>query len=222
MIGLNNKGMTIVEILVCFMIVTFISVSLFNTVETFNNKKSIESAKSALLEYRNNIDKMIEDDLIHKGLINAQVFDHHNDTPNATHPDGNFFYQDVKLFFRDGSTKTLRIYDERAGDYYYNLEGQAVAAGEKEAACTGHNDKFYIQYGSNLSPSGDYIEYLLPDVGEYENAECSSHEIIKDIRFGKIEVSVKDNVLVIYVGFTHPELGNDYSINIVAPINYSA
>ena len=49
MIGLNNKGMTIVEILVCFMIVTFISVSLFNTVETFNNKKSIESTKSALI-----------------------------------------------------------------------------------------------------------------------------------------------------------------------------
>lgn len=213
---LNNKGMTIVEILVCFMIVTFISVSLFNTVETFNNKKSIESAKSALLEYRNNIDKMIEDDLIHKGLTNVQIVDHHD--PAHAH-----FYKDVIFFFRDGSTKTLRINDQRAGEYYYNLEGQSAVAGETNAACTGYNDEFFIRYGTNLdSNSGDWIEYLLPDVGEYENKECPTPEIIKDIRFGTIDVSAKDNVLVIYIGFTHPELGNDYSINIVAPINYSA
>jgi len=217
MIGLNNKGMTIVEILVCFMIVTFISVSLFNTVSTFNNKKSIESAKSALLEYRNNIDKMIEDDLVHKGLTNVQIEDHHNGSTT--------FYKDVKFYFRDGSTKTLRINDQRAGEYYYNLENQNDAtekANSTAAACTGHNDNFFIQYGTTFGASGDYIEYLLPDVGEYVNEECPTPEIIKDIRFGTIDVSAKDHVLVIYIGLTHPELGNNYSINIVAPINYTA
>ena len=229
MINLNNKGMTIVEILVCFLLVGFISSALFGTVETFTNRRNIESVKADLIQYRNEIDKLIEDDLIHKGLINADVYttkkwakpaeiatnllDDTPDEPIAVHQ--------VKLYFRDGDTRELVIYSQRAGDYGSNKD-------DSDSSCTGNDDEFFIAYGKSAfdKDSGSYIKYPLPDVGEFENTTCvkpsGGYEIIKDLRFNTIKVSKDNNVLFIYINFYHPELGNDYSINIVAPMNYFA
>ncbi len=197
---LNNKGMTIVEILVCFMIVAFITTALFSTVTVFNNKRNIESAKAELIQYRNQIDKLIEDDLIHKGLTNATV--KVEDIDSADPKKGKKYT--VNLFFRDGGTKNLIIYSQRAGEY-----GSADST-----TCTGYSDNFYITYAG--------IKYPLPDVGDSVNENCSPSETIKDLRFNTIKVSNDNNVLFIYVNFSHPELGTDYSINITAPINYFA
>lgn len=204
MFGLNNKGITIVEILVCFILVTFITVSLFTTVSSFNNKRNIESVKADLLQYRNDIDKMLEDDLVHKGLINAKVYPVENGTTYK-----------ADLYFRDGSSKRLTIFSQRAGEYGSN----STVAADYDATCTGKNDEFYIEY---TDENGQPLRYTLPDVGSFENTDCPTPEIIKDLRFNTIKVSNADNVLFIYVNFYHPELGNDYSINIVAPINYFA
>ena len=216
MIRLNNKGITIVEILVCFLLVTFITTALYASVSSFSNKRSIESVKADLLQYRNDIDKMIEDDLIYKGLTNAVVTEPIKD-PNKTK-------YVVKLSFRDGTTKELVIFSQRAGEYGSNIEKEEVT---DEASCTGYNDDFYIGYGTTQT-TDDYIRYDLPDVGSSENEDCPTNpakttfEKIYDLRFNSITVSNADNVLFIYINFYHPELGNDYSINIVAPINYFA
>lgn len=199
---LNNKGMTIVEILVCFLLVSFITTSLFTTVSAFNNRRNIESIKADLLQYRNDIDKLIEDDLIHKGLTNAKV------TESVT--SGKTLYN-ILLSFRDGTKKTLIISSQRAGEY--------SSTTDESGTCSGVNDEFFIGYGTSES-SSDYVKYSLPDVGEFVNSNCTPNETIKDLRFNSIKVSNDDNVLFIYINFYHPELGNDYSINIVAPINY--
>ena len=199
---LNNKGMTIVEILVCFLLVSFITTSLFTTVSSFNNKRNIESVKADLLQYRNDIDKLIEDDLIHKGLTNAKI--------NESVSSGTTLY-DIKLSFRDGTKKTLIISSKRAGEYSSTTDDADT--------CSGVSDEFFIGYGTSTS-SSDYVKYSLPDVGEFINKNCTPNETIKDLRFNNIKVSNDDNVLFIYINFYHPELGNDYSINIVAPINY--
>ena len=109
MIKLNNKGVTIVEILVCFLLVSFITTSLYTTVSSFNNKRGIESVRADLLQYRNDIDKLIEDDLIHKGLIDAKIT-----TPINTDAVTKY---NIELFFRDGSKKVLIISSQRACEY---------------------------------------------------------------------------------------------------------
>ena len=204
---LNNKGMTIIEILVCFLLVSFISTALFTTVSSFNNKRNIESVKADLLQYRNDIDKLIEDDLIHKGLIDAKVDENVDDSIRAKTE-----YK-IKLSFRDGTSKMLIISSQRAGEY-------GSTSGET-GTCSGASDNFFIGYGTSET-SDDYVKYPLPDVGEYVNTACTPSETVKDLRFNTINVSNADNVLLIYINFYHPELGNDYSINIVAPINYFA
>ncbi len=160
MIKLNNKGITIVEILVCFLLVTFITTALYASVSSFSNKRSIESVKADLLQYRNDIDKMIEDDLIYKGLTNAVVTEPIKE-PNKTE-------YVVKLSFRDGTTKQLIIFSQRAGEYGSNIEKEEAT---DEASCTGYDDMFYIGYGTSKT-SNDYIIYDLPDVGSSENEDC--------------------------------------------------
>ena len=50
---LNNKGITIIEVLVCFVLVVTISMSIFSTVSAYNDKRMLESYKSKVLNYKN-------------------------------------------------------------------------------------------------------------------------------------------------------------------------
>ena len=61
-IGLNNKGMSAVEVLITFTLVAIISVSLLNVVMTYKDREETESYKQEIITYKNNITKMIEDD----------------------------------------------------------------------------------------------------------------------------------------------------------------
>ena len=60
--NLNNKGMTAVEILVCFILVIVITVSMYTTVATYKNKQQIESFKEKIYTYKNLLTKEINDD----------------------------------------------------------------------------------------------------------------------------------------------------------------
>ena len=136
---LNKKGMTIVEILVCFVLVGLITVSIYNAISAFNNKRNIESYKEKIYTYKNTLTKLIQDDLIKKGLISA------NYTVN------NGIYT-VNFKFRDNTSKSLVITRLLAMDYNEALDNKT---GTKQ------DDKFMIQY--------DGIEYPIPDLGEYKN-----------------------------------------------------
>ena len=45
---LNNKGMTLIEIIVCFVIVVVIVLSMLKVVNNYKDKQDIESYKSAI------------------------------------------------------------------------------------------------------------------------------------------------------------------------------
>lgn len=178
---LNNKGMTLIEIVVCFVLVSFISVALFGTVAAFNTKRSTESVKVALLTYRNEVTRVIENDLVQRGLSNVVI-------------NGN---NEARLYFRDGYSASLSITDERVND-----DGSGAGA-----------DKFSILY--------DKHQYVLPDVGSSTVTDSDGNiKNIKDLRFSIVKIENDDSVFLLYISFYHPELGTDYSINIVAPINY--
>ena len=70
---LNNKGMTAVEVLVCFVLLVIIVVSMYTTVSAYKNKQSIESFKEKIFTYKNLLTKDIQDDLIKTGLISVNI-----------------------------------------------------------------------------------------------------------------------------------------------------
>ena len=192
---LNKKGMTTIEILVCFVLVAIITVSMYTTISAYNNKQHIESYKEKIVTFKNLITKDIQEDIIKKGLISAKV------TRNAEQT-----YYSVSLKFRDGSTKSLNIVRVLASDYDT----------EASNCLTGVDDKFSISYGDG-SDLEKAEEYPFPDLGESKN-ECDG--IVKDFRINEVEVKTDNGVLSIYIGFNHPDLGNRYAIDIVSPINY--
>ena len=188
---LNNKGMTIVEILVCFVLVSLITVSIYSAISSFNTKRNIESYKEKINTYKNTLTKLIQDDLIKNGLISAKYI------PPVMDADNIETYT-VQMTFRDGSTKSLIVKRRLAQDF--DLEAEDVLI----------DDYFMIQY--------DDIEYPIPDLGEYQN---DLGETVKDLRINNIDIDASSNVLSIYIGFYHPDLSTRYGMSIVCPINYS-
>ena len=68
---LNNKGMTTIEVILCFVLISTIAVSLFATISSFNEKRIIEGYKAEVTTYKNIVTKDIQNDIIKRGLINV-------------------------------------------------------------------------------------------------------------------------------------------------------
>ena len=79
---LNNKGMTAVELLVCFIIVSTIVVSMFNLIMNYRNREQIEEINNEVTTYINNLQKDIQDDLIKGHLVSVDNIS--DDSYNAT------------------------------------------------------------------------------------------------------------------------------------------
>lgn len=71
MIKLNNRGMTIIELLASFIIISLVLVTLYTSLNNFSDKKVEESAKESIYTYKNLLTKEIYDDIINKGLIDV-------------------------------------------------------------------------------------------------------------------------------------------------------
>lgn len=61
--NLNNRGLTAIEILVCFSIVIVIVMSMFKVINNQKDKQTIESYKNSITTYKNSVTKTIEDDI---------------------------------------------------------------------------------------------------------------------------------------------------------------
>ena len=210
---LNNKGMTAVEILVCFVLVVIISVSMYTTVSSYQNKQQIEAFKEKIFTYKNLLTKEINDDLIKDGLVTAKI------TNYLVDPDSGDAYATVEMNMRNGDKKCLKISSKKAYDYFYNPNDIVITddgfkyAYEVLPVDEDKNDEFLISYGF----CGNETEYPIPDLGSSKNPNGYK---IYDLRINNVEVEVEKSLLSVYVGFYHPDLGTRYGIDIVCPINF--
>ena len=90
MIKLNNKGMTAIELLITFTILSFVLVGMFDMVLNYKNKEQKESLRTSILDYENKLQKTIQDDLIKRHLVNAVVYNKTNASFQMTNADGNY------------------------------------------------------------------------------------------------------------------------------------
>lgn len=240
----NNKGMTIIELLVCFVLVSIITTSLFATISTFSNKRDKESIKSTIFSYKNRIAKEIQDDLVNKSLVDVSIIE-----PNA-----NSYVVDSSVSVEGSETNLYNYkFDENKNTYRYAIffkfrDGTSKALTIRYKSSQGYmdddsscdsskrDDDFYITYGeqypgynksteSDIKTSvenpkdsdGNFDLFRLPDVGNGDNA-CG--EKVLDLRFDDISVIKENNVFKLYIGFYHPDIGKEYALDIVAPLNY--
>ncbi len=61
---LNNKGLTAIEVLVSFALISVIIISMFNVINNYKDKEDLESYKTDVTTYKNTLTKTIYDDII--------------------------------------------------------------------------------------------------------------------------------------------------------------
>ena len=211
---LNNKGITIIEVLVCFVLVVIIAMSLFSTISAYNDKRMAENYKTRIYSYKNILTKDIQDDFITIGLTHAtykRTVD--STTKKVTHQ--------VDCNLSDGTRRRL-IISQRFTRSASHPDGNPNL-----------DDEFKIKYGN---PDREITDYELPDLGSSyvkindagkpvsckDKNEAGCHEQ-KDLSVNNILIEITgDNVLSIYIGFYHPELSTRYGINIVAPMDFTS
>lgn len=207
---LNNKGITTIEVLLCFVLIVIISVSMYNTVSAYNERRITEGYKQEIISYKNILTKTIQDDFIKIGLTHAKY-------ERRVDPTDKTIIYTITCDLKDGTSRQL-IIEQRLGYSSYHI------GGEKNL-----DDKFMIKYGvySEDPTSSDIIEYPIPDLGEMEIPDSPSQgitrHIVKDLSINNVLISIQeDSVLSIYIGFYHPELPEKYAISIVCPIDFIA
>lgn len=192
---LNNKGITTIEVLICFVLVVIITVSMFATVSSYNNKRNEERNKEEINVYKETITKEIQDDFIKIGLINADYNKEISDDKTTTYS--------IDCTLKDGTQRRLEIIQRFTESTYH-------PGGTKDA-----DDYYMIKYGT----PDDMIEYPIPDLGSFKNKE--TNRTVKDLSINNVLIKITDDsILSIYIGFYHPELTTKFAINIVSPINY--
>ena len=204
---LNNKGMTIIEVLVCFVLVAIITTSMYNSISNFNDRRNLESMKEKIINVKNLFTKQVEDDNIKKGLVYvsepvALSGGYHmtaaglasggscgnNSKVGSCVPSGSIGKY-VDLSFKDDTKKRL-------------------------IAMRDPNGKNYIIAYGTIYPSGknDFIYEQLPNVGRTDG--------VLALQVGDIQMDDGDGrLLSVDIRFDHPQLNQKYGIKIVALAN---
>lgn len=140
---LNNKGMTTIEVVICFVIVVVITMSMYNTISTFNDQRILEGYKEQIYIYKNILTKEIQDDIIMVGLVSATY------NKDTSIPGKNVYT--VKMELKDGTTRILEITQQLTKSTYHI------------GGVEGINDEFMIEYNG--------IKYPLPNLGSTETED---------------------------------------------------
>ncbi len=72
MIRLNSKGFTAIELLVTFLILSFVVVGMFDVLLNYKDKEQLESIRSSVADYENKMTKIIQDDLTKGHLVRVK------------------------------------------------------------------------------------------------------------------------------------------------------
>ncbi len=207
---LDNKGMTIAELLIGFMIASALAVALTNFILNYSNEEIDLEKKNEIVDYKNIITKQIQTDII-KGEIKNVV-------ANSYKSGSTTIYR-----FTLNYNIPLRASNGRGNIYSKQLEIHANSNVKSEN---------YIVYDdiNNLGYT-QKVKYDLPDT-ECTSSDCTG---VKFTRFSSINTNVHDayntidpitntnygiNYFSLDITISAPEEIGDNHILIVAPLNY--
>ena len=148
---MNNKGFTLVELIVSIVLITIIIVPIFTITINFRNREHIASDKAQLLEYKNTLTYDIQKDILDKGL---KTF-----TENTTCSVKECFI----LTFQDDSKKHLNL-DEK--EVVYNDKSYPIVIEDAKIAYDDYNI-----YDDIIKENDNYIYFEIPI--EYMESDTS-------------------------------------------------
>lgn len=101
---LDNKGFTVIELILSFILVMFLALGLFALVNNYKNRQQTESTKRDLLAFQNKLTQDIYEDILERKLDYMRY---------CTDGSGQTITQCVNIRFSDGKEKQLKVVTER-------------------------------------------------------------------------------------------------------------
>lgn len=243
---LNNKGMTMIEILIAFIILTIISVRIFALVIDMSDRKKVADNKEKFYTYKNLLTKEINDDIIKGGLIKVEIIGLYenilktnpgcityqantsNPCASTTYLDSNKYHfkankaKAIKIIFtlKDGSSRELKIVMQKKSRSKTAL-----------SSTNNYSDKYYISYGNPKLPN-TVTEYPLPNLGQTKK----DGNILYDLEIEGVTACIGtkqcnetfslpattnniDNIFNLVIQFKHPDFGTKYFLRINSIVN---
>ena len=148
---MNDKGFTLVELIVSIVLITIIIVPIFTITINFRNRENIASDKAQLLEYKNTLTYDIQKDILDNGLKTFAT----NTTCNVK--------ECFILTFQDGSQKHLNL---AAKAVTYDNKSYPLAIEDAKIALDDYNI-----YDDIIKENDNYIYFEIPI--EYMESDTS-------------------------------------------------
>lgn len=193
---LNNKGMTLIEIVLCFTLTSIIAISMLNIILNYKTRQEIESLNRDVVSYTNNITNLVQNDIALHHLEDVDI------TRNKNY---RYTIYTIKMTFTKNFDDDPEFKEKTLSIYQSNGQESVVD---------------YIVYTND---SKEDIKYSLNDYGdEVISISSSDNEYLKHLRFGNIDVDMDADslgFLVIDIPIYHHELGSKHHILIKAPKN---
>ena len=97
----NNRGFTVVELIITFALVMSLAVGLFAVTDNYRERQQKETVLKELNSYRNEILKIVQDDFLNRGIEDIEGID-------ATSCSGDF-NQAVKIVYKDDPNDEVKF-----------------------------------------------------------------------------------------------------------------
>ncbi len=196
---IDNKGFTVIELILSFTLVMILSVGMYKMVANYRDKSQLEAIRSEMIDYKTKIIADIENDISEKFL----------DTVDYCRKSGTIEKRCLVLKFKDGTSKRLMVRQETKTDVYYG-------AGDEKAEYSYQSP--YITYGAFNTSNGNDI------VGDpplrYTPPQAKFLTFISDymLEFTTTDDDLENGMALykIYIGIKHSDLEETFDINIVA------
>ena len=182
----NNKGFTIAELLVTFVLVMSIVLALFKVVDHYRERQQNATSVKEMNSYRNQIVKVVEDDILfnYGGIKEIKGLDQNDKSLNAIEKAN--FQQGIEIAFngviantQPNTTNTKKLIVKKNGILY--------------------GEMFY-EFPSKFVSAIDDVIYT-----ETQVENVSSEDFL-----------LKKAIYSIHIDLTHSELNRIFNINIVA------
>ena len=200
---LNNKGMTIVEIVLTFSIIMVIVIGMLTIVVNYRNKVSVSLTRLKLETFKNNLTQDIYNDVLKYGVKEIEDFSGTNDTNNLCNVAG--LNRCIVITFQDGSKKALGT-------------SKILNPDDKDSIINK-----YVYYDGIKYPLKDVLPQTLPVSTGDKTIHWSNLESIKlnddgiiNSTFSVLEDGTKAYIYNIDIGITHVDYEDDFGIHIVA------
>lgn len=166
----NNKGFTIAELLVTFVLVMSIVLALFKVVDHYRERQQNATSVKEMNSYRNQIVKVVEDDILfnYGGIKEIKGLDQNNKSLNAIEKAN--FQQGIEIAFngviantQPNATNTKRLIVKKNGilygDMFYEFPSKFVSAVD-DVIYTETQVKTVNQIGEPLPPKEIYSIHI--------------------------------------------------------------